>query len=177
MAIFTVIALQWNSIQKGIVNVSEGTMYEEKVHDILFGVEDGDDGSFGVREERYERSIKTFLMHPVFGSMKFSSVGKHSFILDSYAQYGFFVGTAFLMVITLSSRYYYKKKSVAKKLSVTELVLPVVLLTLNSMVFAYSVVLFILYPTVNSLCEEKQIEKSKYNNSGIQRREISGEMH
>ncbi|MBQ9886571.1 MAG: O-antigen ligase family protein [Lachnospiraceae bacterium] len=168
---------QWGEIKNGLESISEGTMYEDKVHDLLYGVDDNDEGSFGVREERYQRSINSFLEHPLFGSGNFVSVGKHSFLLDTYGQYGFFVGTAFVIIITMSARYYYKKKNVAKKLSILELILPLILLTLNSMVFAFGIVLFILYPiVVYNYCEEKKIEESKRNYSGLQRREIHREM-
>ena len=46
------------------------------------------------------RSFLLFLENPLVGTLKFDDIGKHSNIIDQFAQYGLVVGIILLRIIT-----------------------------------------------------------------------------
>lgn len=77
-----------------------GTEYSAKVRDIRASLEGGEStGTVEGRTERYSRSWGKFIENPLLGTLKFDDVGKHSAILDRFAQYGLVVGLLFLMLL------------------------------------------------------------------------------
>ena len=77
-----------------------GTEYSAKVRDIRDSLlDDQSTGTVEGRTERYIRSIKLFAENPVIGTLTFDDVGKHSAVLDRFAQYGFAFGLLFLALL------------------------------------------------------------------------------
>jgi len=48
------------------------------------------------RSERYARSLKLFVESPLIGKLSFDDVGKHSSILDQFAQFGIVIGLLYI---------------------------------------------------------------------------------
>lgn len=81
--------------------VVAGTEYSTKVRDIRASLEDDQStGTVEGRTERYSRSLGLFVENPVIGTLTFDNVGKHSAILDRFAQYGFAFGLLFFLLLT-----------------------------------------------------------------------------
>lgn len=81
--------------------VASGTEYATKVRDIRSSLQDSSaQGTVEDRSERYERSLLLFAENPILGTLTFDAVGKHSAILDRFAQYGAPIGSlfAYLMI-------------------------------------------------------------------------------
>ena len=77
-----------------------GTEYASKFRDIRRSAEVGvSTGTVSMRTERYLRSLKLFIESPVAGTLTFYDVGKHSAVLDRFAQYGFLIGALFLTLL------------------------------------------------------------------------------
>ncbi len=85
--------------------ISSGTMYETKVEDIFSFLIDGESsGTFEARQERYMLSLQAIFKYPLFGSYLWAGVreiGSHSSILDTFAAYGWIVGSVWLYIITV----------------------------------------------------------------------------
>lgn len=58
-----------------------------------------EDTDFGERYERYTRDLDLILSSPILGVLRFSAVGKHSNILDMFAQYGIPIGIVYLRML------------------------------------------------------------------------------
>ncbi len=78
-------------------DVATGTEYASKVRDVRSSLARGEGtGTVEGRTERYGRSLQLTMEHPVGGTLAFDPVGKHSAILDRFAQYGVLLGGLFL---------------------------------------------------------------------------------
>ena len=82
--------------------IIEGTRYLQKYIGFLSAVS-GDEANLSVtsRSDLYLRSIYTFLESPFTGNLRFSydKIGAHSQIIDNFAQFGLFIGTATIYCI------------------------------------------------------------------------------
>jgi hypothetical protein len=77
-----------------------GTEYSNKVRDMRSSLDSGESvGTVEGRSDRYFRSLEEFASHPLLGVMDFADVGKHSSILDNFAQFGLIVGGMFLYLL------------------------------------------------------------------------------
>jgi hypothetical protein len=95
-----VVMVSMSPVLRGLEGLAEGTEYSAKLADIRTSLEEGDSaGTVEGRTERYERSIRLFFENPILGTLTFDDVGKHSAILDRFAQYGFAVGLLFLLLL------------------------------------------------------------------------------
>jgi len=68
-----------------------GTTYAIK-HQDFFSQINGQESEFGSvsgRVERYQRSFKMIFINPITGVLSYNDIGKHSNLLDFFAQYGF----------------------------------------------------------------------------------------
>lgn len=65
---------------------------------LVYGA-DIEDSEFATRYERYTRDIGLIFGSPIWGSLSYMTVGKHSFILDYFAQYGIPLGIVFSKLI------------------------------------------------------------------------------
>lgn len=76
---------------------------------LLYGG-DVEDSEFGERYERYMRDLGLILRSPLFGVFKYSAVGKHSNILDFFAQYGTPLGIVYFKILFSSCTDWIKQK-------------------------------------------------------------------
>lgn len=76
---------------------------------LLYGG-DVEDSEFGERYERYMRDLGLILRSPLFGVFKYSAVGKHSSILDFFAQYGIPLGIVYCKILFSSCFDWIKRK-------------------------------------------------------------------
>lgn len=84
----------------GAIELAQGTSYRSKLEDIRTTLEaDSSVGTVYGRTERYMRSIALFFENPLIGTLTFRDLGKHSLVLDTFAQFGIFVGAAFVYLI------------------------------------------------------------------------------
>lgn len=85
---------------RGMEGMVTGTEYASKVRDIRNLLEeDQSTGSVEGRADAYGRSIRLFVENPIIGTLSFDDIGKHSAILDRFAQYGFVFGLMFLAIL------------------------------------------------------------------------------
>ena len=87
-----------------LINVIDIRSIHEKLVDmraIMINGEDIGDSEFATRYERYTRDLLLIAKEPLFGTMSYLSVGKHSTFLDLIAQYGVIMGG---LIITLLFR-------------------------------------------------------------------------
>lgn len=71
-------------------------------HADIFNIIKGEKAEYNtvsIRLERYERSLRQSFLNPVVGLLSFNNVGKHSNILDIFAQFGIFMGILFLYLL------------------------------------------------------------------------------
>lgn len=61
---------------------------------LVYGV-DFEDSGFATRYERYTRDLGLIFGSPIWGALSYIAIGKHSFILDFFAQYGIPLGIVF----------------------------------------------------------------------------------
>ena len=85
---------------RAMEGMAAGTEYSAKVRDARTLLEeDQSTGTINDRAERYGRSLRVFLENPVIGTLTFDEVGKHSAILDRFAQYGVAFGFLFMALL------------------------------------------------------------------------------
>jgi hypothetical protein len=79
----------------------EGTSLGIK-HTDIFNTLNGNSSEINtitLRSERYERSLRHFFFNPLIGKLSFDDLGKHSSILDIFAQFGIFIGILFISLL------------------------------------------------------------------------------
>lgn len=88
------------SVLDGLSSLAGGTSYRAKIDDLRTSLETSTSvGTVYDRTERYARSATLFFENPVVGTLSSRDIGKHSAILDHFAQFGIFGGGAFLYLI------------------------------------------------------------------------------
>ncbi len=151
----------WNNLAPIIYsflrNVLSGTFYANKVEDIFsFLIEGESTGTFVARQERYLWSFKSMFWYPVFGSLFISgirSAGNHSSILDTFAVYGWIIGTVWTYIIAV---YPYRISCTKEK---SYKLLTVGLIFLTALFNHYTMMMGVFYfliPAVAYTCSEKQ---------------------
>ncbi len=121
-----------------------GTEYAAKVRDVRRSLdEDQSAGTVGDRAERYERSARLFIQNPLLGTLAFDDVGKHSAVLDRYAQYGAVVGTMFLLLLAYLPWRLVRDRRVPIGPSLAFLVVAVAFPFLNNVFMSWGLVLFV----------------------------------
>jgi hypothetical protein len=146
-----------------VTDVSRGTMYERKVRDIVFSIENSDSvGTVNDRTNRYARSFEAFKSNPFIGVLSLNNVGKHSAVLDRIAEYGIIFGGFFVyMLLAIPVRNMFRKGSLSFGLSVTVGLVALTFASLNNVFPAYGVALFILFPVAVDFVEERNRAPSK----------------
>jgi len=133
--------LLYNSIDQGA--------YRLKLGDIISSMEIGKvTGTAADRVERYMRSLMIFMEHPIMGIWRIAPIGKHSLVLDTFAQYGFFMGIILVYILLKIPFDLYIRTKKAKALSVTILALAILLISLNNVAMLYGFMLYLFYPYV-----------------------------
>lgn len=132
-------------------NLQPGALYRKllDILDMLQGEATVEDGEFATRYERYTRDLGLMLRSPIWGSLSYIAVGKHSNILDIFAQYGLPVG--FLYTTTLCRRVTYCKIPVTKVV----LVAVVLLFLLNSQTYQMGAI-YLLIPLYAAIYNGKK---------------------
>lgn len=70
-----------------------------ETRNILLNDANVEDSEFGVRYERYVRDIGLIIANPIWGTLSFKNVGKHSEFLDFFAQYGIPLGIVYVSAL------------------------------------------------------------------------------
>lgn len=140
-----------------LTDVTRGTMYERKVRDIVFSVQNSDSvGTVNDRTNRYARTFEAIKSNPVIGVLSRNNVGKHSAILDRIAEYGMVFGGTFIYLLSaIPVRNMLRKGSLSFGLSVTVGLVALIFASLNNVFPAYGVALFILFPIAVDFVEER----------------------
>ena len=81
------------------VDISEINNKLIETHNILLNDADVEDTEFGVRYERYVRDLNLIIDNPIWGTLSFQDVGKHSEFLDFFAQYGVPLGIIYVSAL------------------------------------------------------------------------------
>ncbi|WP_283641115.1 O-antigen ligase family protein [Mesonia mobilis] len=89
----------FDEITYSLVSQNSLRYKQQDIFNILKG-ESAEFNTVGGRLERYLRSFLLFLENPLVGTLKFDDIGKHSNIIDQFAQYGLVVGIILLRIIT-----------------------------------------------------------------------------
>ena len=70
-----------------------------ETRNILLNDANVEDSEFGVRYERYVRDIGLIIANPIWGTLSFKNIGKHSEFLDFFAQYGIPLGIVYVSAL------------------------------------------------------------------------------
>lgn len=130
---------------------AEGTNYANKMRDLLDSFQYNVAlGTVDLRLERYFRSISLFVDSPVWGVMANDDLGKHSQLLDAFAQWGaglgfillYLIGYVQLRVLRTSNNFYSGSSGAA----VGGLVAAIVVFGSNNAMMSSGIILYIVYP-------------------------------
>lgn len=118
----------------------------------------------GDRLPTLSRSINTFLKHPFIGALGdaglttsndlFSGVGQHSYILDTFAIFGVFIGIATLFVIFIPFRN--QRYTGDKNLRLAMIICVLGLYLFNNATEAIALVIGIVYPFIDDYIAQKE---------------------
>lgn len=139
-----------------LFEITKGTSYNVKVMDIYLSFTNGFAvGTYYDRIERYTRSIILFFKSPVWGQLSYAYIGKHSPILDNFAQYGVLIGGIFLRIILIVP---YRFMIIAKDklfgLTFAVFISVLIYFSTDNISASMGVSLFIIYPTILKLIQE-----------------------
>lgn len=136
--------LALNPMLYGMQRVASGTEYAAKVRDVRRSLdEDRSAGSVDMRAERYGRSWRLFLAEPITGTLQFDHVGKHSAVLDRFAQYGFAIGALFLALVAYMPLRFLRNPRVPIGLSIAFLIVAIGFPFLNNVFIGWGLILYV----------------------------------
>ena len=122
----------------------DGSNYQMKISDLKASlINEQASGTVSERTERYVRSLNIFSESPIIGGNSRVEVGKHSLILDTFAQFGFFIGVLLIYILSYPFRNMRKSKSALTVLLPVSFV-AILLFTLNNVAMSYGLVTYIL---------------------------------
>jgi hypothetical protein len=129
-----------------LLELSSGTNYHLKLNDLISSVNSTEvTGTAFDRIDRYIRSIVIFFENPVFGILVRDSIGKHSLILDTFAQFGFIIGVLLIYILLKIPYSIYRISKKQQPLSAAILFAVIALLSLNNIAMSYGFMFYILY--------------------------------
>lgn len=129
---------------QSLEDVATGTEYSAKLRDIRTSLAGGQStGTVEGRTERYVRSLRLFAENPVMGTLTFDDVGKHSAILDRFAQYGFGFGLLFLVILVFTPLRYLGLPQVPIGLGLAFLVVAFGFPLLNNVFMSWGLILYV----------------------------------
>ena len=132
-----------------VLELSQGTNYYMKLNDLIDSTESAEaSGTAFDRIARYIRSIIIFFENPVFGVLVRDSIGKHSLILDTFAQFGFIIGILLIYILFKIPYSIYRLSKKQQPLSFAILFVIIMLTSLNNIAMAYGFVFYIFYPYI-----------------------------
>lgn len=147
---------------QGLIPLAEGTNYELKIGDLASSIQSSEAmGTAGERTERYIRSLELFLRSPLWGEIERADVGKHSQLLDSYAQWGLGIGAllTYLLIFnpalktTLGCR-----GSWRNGFAVSAAVTALVVFGLNNAFMSAGAIVYLVYPVVYGTSGATEVE-------------------
>ena len=145
-----------NEIVSATVPLVSGTKYEEKYIHIM-SEEESPDGVFDTREERYVRDLGLILKYNFIGCWSRNMVGKHSFILDTLAQFGLILGGYFVWAMFfIPYRYFRQSQEKTFKYSITILLILFIYLLFNSFVMSALPAIAVLLPYTHNLLSKSE---------------------
>jgi hypothetical protein len=153
LAIVLVVDLFLDQILQYLVNITQSTLYETKVADIIYSFQsDNTSGTLNNRWIFYQGSLDNFKEHLLFGTSihGYLDYGGHSFLLDILSMFGLFGG---LSVCYLLFNFNIKciKGNKAFSLSITLLITLLFICLTNKLVAAMGPVLYVIYPFIVNL--------------------------
>lgn len=129
---------------QSLEGVTRGTEYAAKVRDIRSSLTgERSVGTVEGRTERYTRSLRQFGENPVIGTLSFDEVGKHSTILDRFAQYGAVFGYLFLAILMYVPMRYLSAPQMPIGLGVAFLVIALCFPMLNTVFMSWGLILYV----------------------------------
>ena len=147
IVIFIVVVIfNLNDILIQVADFFIGTNYHLKITDILSALSAGEGGTVDGRFFRYARSLVLFLDNIMFGTLSRDSVGKHSLILDTFAQFGVFIGFILCYLIFSIPYHAFNKEKKLFLLTFPVFVSIVFLCFLNNIAMSFGYIFFIFYP-------------------------------
>lgn len=133
-----------NPILQSLEGAATGTEYSAKVRDIRDSLaSDESTGTVEGRTERYLRSLRLFGENPIIGTLTFDDVGKHSAVLDRFAQYGAVFGFLFLALLMFVPARYLRSRQVPIGLSLSFLVVAIGFPMLNNVFMSWGLILYV----------------------------------
>lgn len=158
------------SLLHAVQPYTEGTQFFRKVDDLLVSIEIGSTtGSAEDRRERYARSLEIFIENPFLGDLVYANVGKHSAILDRFAQWGFCLGAVYVYLVAfLPTRALRRLKSVPGMFgpSLGILVTVMIIFGLNDECASAGVMLYLMFPVGMHLLEKQRTALQPLENAG-----------
>jgi len=140
-------------IEKETYSIVEGTSLRLKHSDIFSQIR-GDEsinGTIASRSERYARSLNIFFTNPITGSLSFDNIGKHSNILDLFAQFGFFIGFLFLSIIRKLPLTLLKKSAFGNKYYIKSFIWSIIIFGLvNNFAMQHGIVYIVIACLINN---------------------------
>lgn len=125
--------------------VLDGSNYQMKIQDLQLSLSGSSGETVNDRIIRYKRSLVLFFENPIFGTLSRRDIGKHSLLLDTYAQFGILMGCMFTY-ITMSIPFNLFRKLTGKiSLSLPMLIVIFALISLNNISMSYGLVCYVLY--------------------------------
>lgn len=150
-----------DKINSFLINISQSTLYERKVNDIIYLLVTGDSvGTVQSRTIRYNWSTQLFLQNPLFGCLNENTAGGHSTILDTFAVYGLVGGLPLLFMIFHLPIRYMRDEPRFFGISLTMLLLLVLVGTTDNYAAAMAPVVYQMYPIlIETIRRRKPAEK------------------
>ncbi len=151
LSVFTIAAYALEPLADFAVAETQGTLLAPKARDFRASLEESKSvGTVKGRSERYTRSMQLFIENPVIGTLSIDDVGKHSAILDRFAEYGIIFGSIFAyLLFSLPLRVL---RHSARNFGVALSVVFVVILfsMLNNVFASFGFMVFVFYPAAMS---------------------------
>lgn len=154
---------QAKSMSKGTPLFRKVLAVEEMSNFVSLGDQDSE-----ARIERYTRSINSFLESPLVGNLSISKSGKHSTLLDMFAQYGAIGGLAMIFALFLPLYHFYRIVDPANKKLVASLALCLFLHAgLNTLQAGSTLAVFIFMPFAISVIQQSTTYPSQIEHEHI----------
>jgi hypothetical protein len=140
-------------IEKETYSLVQNTSLRLKHSDIFSQIRGNEsaNGTIDSRSERYIRSLNIFFTNPITGSLSFDNIGKHSNILDLFAQFGFLIGFLFLSIIRKLPLTLLKKSAFGNKYYIKSLIWSIIIFGLvNNFSMQHGIVYIIIACLINN---------------------------
>ena len=135
----------------------DGMNYKIKLEHFMESIADLElQGTVYDRFERYYRSLTLFIENPIFGTLDRAIVGKHSLLLDTFAQFGFFIGSLFVYIIIKIPFDLHKRAKKNKNFSFSIIFLVIMTFSLNNIAMGYGYMIYIFFPYILYMLEKNK---------------------